>query len=421
MFLPIRAKVSTPLLYTIGISLGLLTGFYAPPLFFTCAGYVSDLFMNLLKLVSVPILFLSIVTVASGMENMSAMANMAKRIIKYTLITTMLAATVALAVFLVIDPVQGATIAKDVSADLSIEAGGYWKHLLNIVPSNIVEPFAANNIIGVLIIAFMMSLGMFAIAPLQRQVLHGVFSSFYSLFMKITSFIVSLIPIALWAFIALFVRDLQEEKFEIKSIGLYLLAVLLANLIQGFIVLPALLKSKGISPVQLAKAMFPALTVAFFTKSSSATVPSAVRSAEERAGMDSKVASFAFPLCTSINMNGCAAFILITVLFVSMLHGLTFTGFELVLWIFMATLAAVGNASVPMGCFFLAGTFLAAMDVPLSIMGVILPFYALLDAIETAINVWSDSCVAKIVDQEVKDEALEAATGPIPITSAKPI
>ena len=409
-----RVKVSTPILYAIAIVLGLITGFYAHPVSFSIATYVSDLFMNLLKLVSTPILFLSIVTVASGMENLNAMAIMGKKVIKYTLITTLLAATVALGVFLVIDPAVGTHIASDTLIASVAQQGSYWTHLLNIVPTNIIQPFSENNIMGVLVIAFIMSLGMFAVPPLQRQVLHSVFSAFYGVFMKITAFIVRLIPIALWAFIALFVRDMQAG-LEIKAIGLYLAAVLLANVIQGILVLPVLLKSKGISPIALAKAMSPALVVAFFTKSSSATVPSAVRSAQERANIDSKVASFAFPLCTSINMNGCAAFILITVLFVGMLNGLTFSYIELVLWVFMATLAAVGNASVPMGCFFLSGAFLAAMNVPLSIMGVILPFYAFLDAIETSLNVWSDSCVAAIVDKDLKEKAVEISVGPTPI------
>lgn len=406
--------LSTPALYTIAIVLGLLTGFFAHSILFDVASYVSDMFMNLLKLVATPIMFLSIVTIASGMENINVMATMGKKVIKYTLITTMLAASVALLLFLLIDPVSGSNPQMFLSQEtIPAAQGSYWAHLLNVVPSNIVQPFATNNVMGVLILAFILSLGMFAIPQMQRQVLHGVFSALYSLFMKITSFIVRLIPIALWAFIALFVRDVQDG-LDIKTIGLYLAAVVAANLVQGFIVLPLFLKIKGMSPVALFKAMLPALTVAFFTKSSSATVPSAVRCAQERAKMDSNVASFAFPLCTSINMNGCAAFILITVLFVSMLNGVVFSSFELVLWIFMATLAALGNASVPMGCFFLSGAFLAAMNVPLSIMGVILPFYALIDAIETAINVWSDSCVAAVVDKELAESAREPIVSPIP-------
>ena len=396
-----KSYLSTPVLYLVFIALGICTGFLGYERVFDVATYISDVFMNLLKLVSLPILFLSIVTVSSGMENMSVMAEMGKKVIKYTLITTVIAATVALFLYLLIDPAAGSfSFGQSAKETLNIEPVSYWHHLLNIVPSNIIQPFATNNVMGVLVLALFFSLAMFAIPSMQRETLHKVFSSFYSVFMKITAFVIRLIPIALWAFITLFVKDVQAG-LELKTIGLYLTAVIAANLIQGFVVLPIFLKFSGVSPKNLLSAMMPALTIAFFTKSSSATVPSAVRCAQERAKMQPKVASFVFPLCTSINMNGCAAFILITVLFVSQLNGLTFSGLELVLWVFMATLAAVGNASVPMGCFFLSSAFLATMNMPLSIMGVILPFYALIDAVETTLNVWSDSCVAAVVDKEL--------------------
>jgi Na+/H+-dicarboxylate symporter len=396
--------LKTPVLYALGIVLGLWTGLCSHPMLIEVATYISEAFMNLLKLVSVPVLFLSIVTVASGMENMNVMAKMGKKVVKYTLITTVLAATVALGFFLLFDPVGAVSVASSNVVEAGVgEQESYWKHLLSVIPSNIVQPFAANNVIGVLIVALFMSLGMFAVPVTQRETLHNLFSALYSVFMKITGFVVRLIPIALWGFIALFVRDVQEG-LDLKTVGLYLATVFCANLFQGVVVLPVILKLKGVSVRKLAHAMMPALTVAFFTKSSSATVPSAVRCAEERAKIQQKVASFGFPLCTSINMNGCAAFILTTVLFVSMLNGMTFQPFELVLWIFMATLAAVGNASVPMGCFFLASAFLAAMNVPLNLMGVILPFYAFLDAIETSLNVWSDSCVVAVVDKELQEE-----------------
>ena len=99
-------------------------------------------------------------------------------------------------------------------------------------------------------------------------------------------------------------------------------------------------------------------------------------------------------------MNACAGFILITVLFVSTVHGASYTALELLSWLIIATIAALGNAAVPMGCFFLASSFLASQNVPLHIMGAILPVYSLLDMLETAINIWSDACVTAIVDRE---------------------
>ena len=71
-------------------------------------------------------------------------------------------------------------------------------------------------------------------------------------------------------------------------------------------------------------------------------------------------------------------------------------------WIFIATIAAIGNAGVPMGCFFLSASLLSSMNVPIILLGVILPVYALLDMIETGLNVWSDSCVCAMVDKDLK-------------------
>ena len=113
-------------------------------------------------------------------------------------------------------------------------------------------------------------------------------------------------------------------------------------------------------------------------------------------------------------MNACAAFILITVFFVTQSHGLHFDLWEKIAWIGIATIAAIGNAGVPMGCFFIASALLTTMNVPLTLMGVILPFYALLDMLESAINIWSDACVTMVVNEKSKKEALVQ----VPVESA---
>ena len=101
-------------------------------------------------------------------------------------------------------------------------------------------------------------------------------------------------------------------------------------------------------------------------------------------------------------MNGCAAFILITLFFVCSSQGITFTFWEMIPWVFLSTFAAIGNAGVPMGCFFLTTAFLIGMGVPIKLMGMILPLYSLFDMVETALNVWSDSCITTVVDKELK-------------------
>ncbi len=149
--------------------------------------------------------------------------------------------------------------------------------------------------------------------------------------------------------------------------------------------------------------MLPALSVAFFSKSSAGTLPITIETAEKNLGMSPKVSRFVLPLCTSINMNGCAAFIFTTVIYLMQNNGMEISIMTMLLWIFIATIAAIGNAGVPMGCFFLSASLLTSMNVPIVLLGLILPFYSIIDMIETALNVWSDTCVAKVIDVQTKD------------------
>lgn len=399
-----KRKINPGVLFGVATVLGILTGYFQNVLVYSIADAVAQLFINLLKLVSLPIIFLSIVSTASGMENLQQIKLLGQKVLKYTLLTTILAALLALALFVGISPVrEHAEGAKSVLAMPEAVQSSYLSFFLQIVPSNLVQPFSENNVIGVLFLALLLSFAIVTLPSQPRAVLHSFFSSIYSAIITITRWVVVIMPIAIWAFITLFMRDFHEG-LDVKSLALYLTCVVAANLIQGFVVLPALLKIKQISPFRLFKGMFPALSVAFFTKSSAAALPMAMRCAEENLGVSRKVASFSMPLCTTINMNGCAAFILITVLFVSMSQGMTYTPIEMALWVILATIAAIGNAGVPMGCYFLASAFLANMNIPLNLLGIILPFYTLIDMLESAINVWSDSCVTAIVDEEVRGE-----------------
>lgn len=161
----------------------------------------------------------------------------------------------------------------------------------------------------------------------------------------------------------------------------------------------------------IAKGYMPALTIAFFSKSSNAALPTTLRCAQQNLGISKRVSNFSLPLCVTCNMNACAAFILITVLFVATSNGMTFSAVELGAWVFLATLAAIGNAGVPMGCYFLSTAFLTAMDIPLNIMGLILPLYALLDMVETAVNVWSDGVITAAAEKDLAVQKTKTTIG----------
>lgn len=101
-------------------------------------------------------------------------------------------------------------------------------------------------------------------------------------------------------------------------------------------------------------------------------------------------------------MNGCAAFILVTSLFLMQNGGVVLSLPVMIMWLFISVLSAVGNAGVPMGCYFLTLSLMSGVNAPIGIMGIILPIYTIIDMVETAENVWSDSCVCAMVDADMK-------------------
>ncbi len=404
-------KTYRPMVFVLlAISLGIVTGMASVPFFHELATIISDIFIKFLRLISVPIIFLAILSTIIGMKNFAMVKTLGGRVLKYTLLTTVIASLVALVMYRWISPV---TVNIDAATAAAIpEQATYLSVVLSMIPNNIALAFVENNVLGVVMIAFILGFATLTLPERQLGILHGFFDSFFQVFLKVAKGLIVLLPIGVWAFTALFVIEARVDSGQLSTISKYLACVLAANLIQAFVVLPLFLKCKGVSPLRVFKAVSPALLTAFFSKSSSATLPLTMKCLSEEGKVSKKVTNFSLPICSVINMNGCAAFILITVLFVAMDAGISFTFPEMLLWAGLATIAAVGNASVPMGCYFLASAFLLGMNVPLHLMGVILTVFVFLDMVETALNVWSDCAVTTVVDKE------EKALGALPVDDA---
>lgn len=381
------------------VALGVLAGVTQQPAVLEFARILSDIFMRLLKLVSLPIISFSLLATLTGMGKWSEIKNLGQHVIRYTVITTLLSAITAWTLYIIVEP-EAAIQVTTIPDMAGIKDASYLNALLNIFPSNILQPFLEHNVMGVMFITVFLSFAVVQLPSEKLDYLHQLFDSLFSAIMVIIRWITALMPFAVWAFIVEFTQEVQKG-LKIGELASYLGIIIAANIIQAGVTLPLMLKKNGIPPLQAFKTMLPALSLAFFSKSSAAAMPLAMQ-CSHRCGVSNKVSQFSFPLCTSINMNACAAFILITVLFVAENYGVHFTFLERILWIAMASIAAIGNAGVPMGCFFLSCALLTAMGVPITMMGVILPFYALLDMLESAINIWSDACVTLIVNKKAE-------------------
>jgi Na+/H+-dicarboxylate symporter len=387
------------LLTFISLIFGIILGIIGSDTISVIAHYFVEIFINLMKFISLPIIFLSIISAISKLQNTGAFKNILGNTLKYTFITTIIAAIVAMGVYQIFNPGLVNHLTELPSTETKNSHIG--EYLINIIPSNLVKIFNDNNTVAVVLTALFLGMASLFLEKKHKYVVHDLFNAFFALFMKIAAFIIKLIPLILWSFIVIFIDDIKAG-FEMSKLLYYMLAIILANFLQAAVILPIFLKSKGISPIATFKGMIPALITGFFSKSSSATLPSTLYCVEKNLKVDEKIASIIVPLCTTINMNACAAFIYITVLFVAESNGVIFTGTDYILWIFFATIAAIGNAGVPMGCFFMASAYLVNMGVSTYLMGVILPFYAILDMFETAINIGSDACITAIINKKYR-------------------
>ena len=401
------------IILTITILLACFSGLSDVEILHNLAQIISDAFIKIFKCISLPVIGLSIIVTLSSYSSEHAISKLVKKAILYTISTTIIAATVSCLLYLAINPSNSRLdiLGNDSVLDAqSIQESGnkkkaeisYLKHLGEIIPSNIFSPFLEHKVISLLLISIVFGIAIRYISDLEtKKIVIHFFQGIHSTFLIVTKWIILLIPIALYGFITVTIVELKNGV-DIKSIFEYLAVVILANLVQGFIILPIWLKVKGIKPFDTMKKMLPALSMAFFSKSSAGTLPVTIDTAEKQLKISPQISRFILPLCTSINMNGCAAFIFTTVIYLMQNHGIEISLYTMILWIFISTIAAVGNAGVPMGCFFLSASLLASMDIPIMLLGIILPFYSIIDMVETALNVWSDSCVAKVLDDEIK-------------------
>ncbi|MFY7697316.1 MAG: dicarboxylate/amino acid:cation symporter [Legionella sp.] len=386
-------------LYTIMVICGLVSGFSDSQLLHAIGLFVADLFIKIFKCISLPIIALSIIVTLSGYSFDGSMRSVWRRTMTYTLGTTVVAAAISCLLYLIINPGLIGHVHEPNVKTLTNQVD-YLQHISNLIPATIFSPFLEHQVISVLFLGIIVGIAIrFIPEEDAKKTITQFFRGAHGLFMVITHWVITVIPIGLFGFITTTVLQLRNGA-EIKGIGEYLLIIVFANLIQGFIILPLWLKIKGRSPFVAMRGMLPALSLAFFSKSSVGTLPITIETIEKNLHIHPQISRFVLPLCTSINMNGCAAFIFTTVIYLMQNHGINVSLASMGLWIIVATVAAIGNAGVPMGCFFLSASLLASMNVSITLMGIILPFYSLIDMLETALNVWSDACVTIVVNDK---------------------
>ena len=364
--------------------------------------FVATIYTRLFQLLAVPTIVLVVITTFATFGSQGS-GRIFGRTLTYTLLTTLSAGAVGALLYVLIAP--GNLPAEAISQGIkAVEAPSlsYSDHLISIIPNNIVKPFLDGNELSLLLLAFAIGIGLSKLPDSENKtvIVRGLHGLQELLFLLIRGLIQTL-PLGIIAFSAQLSAQVSAGVVA-DSIGKYVLVVLGGNVVQFFVVLPLFLLTRGLNPLHVLGRMMPAVLTALFTKSSAATLPVTMETAEQRLGVRKNIARFVLPICTTINMNGCAAFILVTSLFVMQNGGMTLTLSTILTWILISVVSAVGNAGVPMGCYFLTLSLMSGIGAPVAVLGIILPIYTIIDMVETAENVWSDSCVCAMTDHDLQ-------------------
>lgn len=369
------------------------------------ANFIAAIYVRLFQLLAVPTIVLAVTTTLATLGSGPDAGRIFRHTIMYTLLTTFVAALVGLLLYVIIAPGNMVISAAETGSQLSADTPqlSYTDHLLSVIPNNIVKPFLDGNVLSLLLLAAAVGIALSQMTdtPHKKSVVNFLLGIQEILFMLIRGLIWTL-PIGILAFAAQLSSQLSAGVIA-DSLGKYVAVVLGGNLLQFFVMLPVFLLLRGLNPIRVMTKMTPAIMMALFTKSSAATLPVTMQTAEERLGVKSQISRFVLPICTTINMNGCAAFILVTSLFVMQQGGIELTWTTMLTWVLISVVSAIGNAGVPMGCYFLTLSLMSGINAPIAVLGIILPIYTIIDMVETAVNVWSDSCVCAMTDHDLTD------------------
>ncbi len=363
--------------------------------------YIGDIFLRLLKMVTVPLIVTSLISGVSGLGNTSRLGAMFGKTFLYYLSTSLLAITTGIAAVNIIQPGTGAHLPGTEGATVygrdQTLIGVFVDLINNMIPSNPVESLAGAEFLS--IITFSILIGVFIIRTggSSAETMRNFFNSAFDVMMNLTTAIIRLAPIGVFGYMLYATQSQGMDIF--KTLAWYMLSVFSALVVHATVVLPLILLFVARrSPWKYAQAMSPALMTAFSTASSNGTLPLTMTSVEKRAGVPNDVSSFVLPLGATINMDGTALYEAVAVLFIAQATpGFDMTLQTQIIVAVTALLASVGAAGIPHAGLVMMAIVLQAVGLPLEAQGIIIAVDRVLDMLRTAVNVWSDSCGCAVV------------------------
>lgn len=394
---------------------------------------IGTIFVNLLKLIAVPLVLASLIVGVSGLKDVSKLSRMGSKTIAIYLVTTVIAVSIGLIIVNLMQPgsymseakrdelkARYATVAADKSADADkLVESGPLQPVVDMVPENLFTALANNtNMLQVVFFAVFFGIALILIPEEKGRPVKQFFEGVNDVILKLVDIIMAMAPLGVFALLAALIAEFAgpnpaDALDLLKALSMYSLTVVIGLAVMIFLVYPLMLRTftkfgygrffKGIAPAQM---------LAFSTSSSSATLPVTMERVEEHLGVSEEVSSFVLPLGATINMDGTSLYQAVATVFIAQAFGTDLSIVQQLTIVLTATLASIGSAGVPGAGMVMLVIVLESVGLDTAGIALIVAVDRILDMVRTVVNVTGDATVAVVVAhtenqlQVVTDEEL---------------
>lgn len=362
-------------------------------------------FLNAIKLIVVPLVFVSIVYATASLDDLKKIGRIGSRTFIFYTLTTALAIILALFIGGILQPGSGVDLAllqaNEVTVSTTSTQVNFIDTLLNMIPTNIFSAFTEGNILGIIFFAILLGLSITMVGEKAKPLL-TLFEAANEVFLKLVQIIMKFAPYGVFALLATTFANFGLSA--LMPLIKYVLTVLLGLALQLFVVYMGMLFFIGkLRPSVFLKKFMPIFNICLSTASSSAALPMSLEHSEKSFGVSRKISAFTLPLGATINMDGTAIMQGISVMFIAQIYGIQLGFSDYIMVILSAVLASIGTAGVPGVGMIMLTMVLASVNLPIEGIALIMGVDRIIDMFRTAINVAGDNVCTLLIAKGEKE------------------
>ena len=387
----------------LSVVIGLIAGPDALPFIDWWIAPIGTIFINLIKMIIVPIVFFSLVVGMTSLGDISKLGRIGMKTIILYLLTTAIATVIGFGVAGPVHPGLGLTLTATEAVNVK-EAPSIMQVFVAMVPTNPVASMAKAEILPLIIFALFVGIGILKVGGERSQLLIKVFDACAEVSYKIIGMVMSVAPIGVLALLLPVVaKNGPSVLLPLLSV---IICVAVGCIIHAIVVYSTLARVwGGHSPLQFFRAMSEAMLIAFTTCSSAASLPINMKNCQEKLGVRRDVSSFVLPLGATINMDGTALYMGVCALFIANVYGIDLTLGQMGMIVLTGTLASIGTAGVPGAGLIMLAMVIQSVGLPMEGLALVAGIDRILDMFRTCLNITGDAAVTIVVDQEEKKAA----------------